>query len=168
VIPTATASSGFPPRRECCRKVPSTFPPPRTASAIASRLLAGTRPKIFPTSLVSNSRAHAIRDAATVSFPHMRRAYSTCMIASAGDAGSNRITPPSCPSRNTPNERQPRQASRCNSTNSSGVLGEKSSHACERAASSHAHASGQYIAGNGSTSSMAIYLGIRPAASYRL
>jgi hypothetical protein len=129
--------------------------------------LAGTRPKIFPTSVDSNSRAHAIRDAATVSFPHMRRAYSTCMIASAGDAGSNRITPPSCPSRNTPNERQPRQALRCNSTNSSGVLGEKSSHAIARAASSHAHASGQYIAGNGSTSSMAIYRGIRPP-SYRL
>jgi hypothetical protein len=101
----------------------------------------------------ANTRAHARRSAsAVVAGPHMRRANSACAIHTTGPAGSNSTTPPSCPSRTTPNERQPLQALSWYSTNSPAVLGEKSSHASRRAASSHAQASGQYIAGNGSTS----------------
>jgi hypothetical protein len=144
----------LPPRTEWLRSTPSTWAPPRTASAIAARLSAGTSPRIFSVSVVSNSRPQANRDASHLRFdPRYHGANSTCMMAITGLARSNITAPHSLPPSPIPITRPRSEALMEYSTYCSIVFGLKSSPTRCAMGSSQAQTCGQAQFGNGSINS---------------
>jgi hypothetical protein len=118
-------------------------------------LFSGISPRILPTAVVSKIRPSAWRSAsAALAWSQNRRLKSMCAIARAGVAISNRRAPPICPSLLAAKVRQVADTLMEYSTNSSAVLGEKSSHTIRRRSFTQLQAIGQAQVGKGSVSSI--------------